>query len=76
MIDWEEAQSRILSLATPVAVEELALRLAAGRWLAVPVVARRTQPARDLSSMDGYAIRFADMPEPWCVVGEAAAGAR
>ena len=29
------------------------------------VVARRFQPAADLSAMDGYAIRFADLPGPW-----------
>ena len=38
------------------------------------MLARRTQPASDLSAMDGYAIRFADMPGPWTVIGESAAG--
>lgn len=74
MIGWEDARTRVLALAVPVAVETVALADAAGRWSAAPVVALRTQPARDLSSMDGYAIRVADLPGPWRIVAEAAAG--
>ncbi len=74
MITPEEAQARILALGVPVAVETVAMLEAAGRWAAGDVAARRTQPARDLSAMDGYAIRFADLPGPWRVVGESAAG--
>ncbi|HVJ02819.1 MAG TPA: gephyrin-like molybdotransferase Glp [Sphingomonas sp.] len=69
-----EAQSRLLALARAVEVETVPLGAAAGRWTAAPVVARRTQPSADLSAMDGYAIRFADMPGPWEVIGESAAG--
>lgn len=69
-----EAQSRLLALATPVAPETLPLAEAAGRWASAPVAALRTQPAADLSAMDGYAIRFADLPGPWQVIGESAAG--
>ena len=47
-----------------------------GRWAAEDVVALRTQPARDLSAMDGYAVRFADGAGPWTVIGESAAGRR
>ena len=54
--------------------ETLPLRDAAGRWAAADIVAARTQPAADLSAMDGYAIRFDDMPGPWQVIGESAAG--
>ena len=50
------------------------MREAAGRWAAQDIAARRTQPASDLSAMDGYAIRFNDMPGPWTVIGESAAG--
>ena len=75
MIDWQEARARILALGAPVGSETLSLAKAAGRWAAADVVAQRTQPARDLSSMDGYAIRFDDLPGPWRVVGTAAAGA-
>jgi molybdopterin molybdotransferase len=69
-----EAQQRLLATARPVEHEVVSVSDALGRWSAAPVVARRTQPAADLSAMDGYAIRFADLPGPWRVVGESAAG--
>lgn len=74
MISLEEAQTRLLELAAPVAGEQVDLIDAVDRWLAETVTARRTQPARNLSAMDGYAIRFADLPGPWRVTGESAAG--
>ncbi|RYY38713.1 MAG: molybdopterin molybdenumtransferase MoeA, partial [Sphingomonadales bacterium] len=46
----------------------------AGRWAAEDIAALRTQPASDLSAMDGYALRHADLPGPWQVIGESAAG--
>ena len=70
-----EAQARLLALATPLEIETVPLIDAAGRWAAADVTARRTQPAADLSMMDGYAIRFADMPGPWQLIGESRAGA-
>ena len=69
-----EAQARLLALATPLPAETVVLADAAGRWSAEDVFARRTQPAADLSAMDGYAVRFADMPGPWRVSGEATPG--
>lgn len=69
-----EAQSRLLGLAAPVGVEQAPLARAAGRWAARDIAALRTQPSADLSAMDGYAVRFADMPGPWQVIGESAAG--
>jgi molybdopterin molybdotransferase len=69
-----EAQSRLFTLASPVAIERVPLAAAAGRWAASDVHALRTQPSADLSAMDGYAIRFADLPGPWRVIGESAAG--
>jgi molybdopterin molybdotransferase len=69
-----EAQARLFALATPIAAETVSLREAAGRWAAMDVTALRTQPAADLSAMDGYAIRFADLPGPFTLVGESAAG--
>lgn len=69
-----EAQSRLLALARPLPVEQVALAEAAGRWAATDITALRTQPYADLSAMDGYAIRFADLPGPWRVIGESAAG--
>jgi molybdopterin molybdotransferase len=69
-----EAQSRLLALAAPVGLEWVPLAGAVGRWAAQDVKALRTQPSADLSAMDGYAIRFADLPGPWEVIGESAAG--
>lgn len=70
-----DAQARLLALADRTPVERVRLAEAIGRWAAEPVVARRTQPETDLSAMDGYALRFADLPGPWTVIGESAAGA-
>lgn len=70
----EEAQARLLALAEPLAVEHVDLERAIGRYLAEPLKALRTQPAADLSAMDGYAVRADDIVGPWNVVGESAAG--
>ncbi|MCC6829644.1 MAG: molybdopterin molybdotransferase MoeA [Novosphingobium sp.] len=70
----EEAQARLLSLATPLPLERSDVDGALGRYLAEPLYARRTQPTFDLSAMDGYAVRAGDMAGPWRVVGESAAG--
>lgn len=75
LLPVEDAQARLLALASPVDAETLPIAEAAGRWLAESLAARRTQPATDLSAMDGYAIRFAECPGPWSVIGESAAGA-
>jgi len=69
-----DAQHRLLALAPPVAREDVPLREAVGHYAAAPVAALRTQPELPLSAMDGYAIRFADLPGPWQVMGESAAG--
>jgi molybdopterin molybdotransferase len=75
VIDPQEALTRLLALATPVAVETLPLLKVTNRWAAADVLALRTQPGRDLSAMDGYAVCHADMPGPWRLIGESAAGA-
>lgn len=69
-----EAQARLLALAPPVPAEVAPLHQAAGRWAAASVMALRTQPELPLSAMDGYAIAHADLPGPWTVIGESAAG--
>lgn len=74
LVPVAEAQARLFALADPVSTETLPIRQAAGRWAAADIAARRTQPVADLSAMDGYAIRFADLPGPWRVTGESAAG--
>lgn len=76
MIPVEEALSAVLALVDPLDVEQVPLRAAAGRVLGQDVTATRTQPPFAASSMDGYALRRAEV-EPdamFKVVGEAAAG--
>lgn len=75
LLPVEDAQARLLALATPLPPADLPLAQATGRYLAEPLSARRDQPWTDLSAMDGYAVRWADMPGPWRLVGEMAAGA-
>ncbi|MFC6622040.1 molybdopterin molybdotransferase MoeA [Novosphingobium panipatense] len=74
LLSLEEAQSRLLRLVTPLATERVDVEGSLGRYLAGALQARRTQPAADLSAMDGYAVRPDDMAGPWRVVGESAAG--
>jgi molybdopterin molybdotransferase len=74
MISVAEAQARLLSLASPLPSVELALTKAARHYLHGPLHATRTQPAADLSAMDGYALSAAAFPGPWHVIGESAAG--
>ncbi|MES2497642.1 MAG: gephyrin-like molybdotransferase Glp [Pseudomonadota bacterium] len=74
LIPVSEALARMLALRPSLATETVPLLDAAGRYTAKDILARRTQPAADLSAMDGYAIRFAERPGPWTVVGESAAG--
>lgn len=56
--------------------ETVPLAAAAGRRLAKPVIAQVNQPPADVSSMDGYAVRFADMTmnAELKVTGESRAG--
>jgi molybdopterin molybdotransferase len=73
VITPDEALARLLMLKGPVPIEHVPVADATNRWTAESVTARRTQPARDLSAMDGYAV--AHGPGPWTVIGESAAGA-
>ncbi|MBB3990874.1 molybdopterin molybdotransferase MoeA [Croceicoccus naphthovorans] len=74
LLSLEEAQRRLLDLAKLTPSEQLPVEATLGRYLAAPVKALRTQPASPLSAMDGWAIRAHDMPGPWRIVGESAAG--
>ncbi|MEO0402750.1 MAG: gephyrin-like molybdotransferase Glp [Pseudomonadota bacterium] len=76
MIPVSAALDHLFALADLLPVEQIPLRLAAGRILAEPAAARRTQPPFAASSMDGYAIKAveADLHAQFKVVGEAAAG--
>lgn len=78
MITVDEARARILETAPDVATEIVMISEAAGRTLSQPIVARRTQPPADMSAMDGYAVKAADVPESGVslrVIGASPAGA-
>ena len=70
----EEAQARLLALATPLSVERIPVETALGYYLSEPLIAARNQPAADMSAMDGYAVLVDDLIGPWTVIGESAAG--
>ncbi len=70
----EEAQARLLALAAPLPLERIEVAGALGHYLALPLIARHTRPAADLSAMDGYALAADDLAGPWQVIGESAAG--
>lgn len=77
MISVEEALRRILDTLQPVAQETVSLSAAAGRVLAEDLTSRRTHPPADVSAMDGYAVKAADLaniPATLTQVGEAPAG--
>lgn len=74
MLPVEQALERLLALSNPLPAITASLDTVAGCYLAHDVMAKRTQPAASLSAMDGYAISFDDIPGPWRVVGESAAG--
>ena len=76
MIPVAEARARILAAMRPTETEIVALAEAWGRVTAAPLAARVTQPPRDVSAMDGFALRAADAPAGarLAVVGSAPAG--
>jgi molybdopterin molybdotransferase len=77
MISVAEARDRIRAALTPVGIETVSLDQALGRVTSAPLLARRTQPPKDVSAMDGYAVRGADVqtvPVTLTVVAEVAAG--
>ena len=76
LISIEEALARLFALCPVIAAETVDLRVAAGRVLAAPVLARLTQPPFAASAMDGYAIREGDhrAGAVLTVAGESAAG--
>jgi len=78
MIPVAQALEHLFALTQLMEIEEVPLRAAAGRVLAREVTAQRTQPPFAASSMDGYALRRAEVePDAMLkVVGEAAAGHR
>jgi molybdopterin molybdotransferase len=81
MLSVAEALARITAAFAPLPAETVGLAEALGRVLAEDVAARVTQPPTDVSAMDGYAVRAADVarvsegvPARLEVVGRAPAG--
>lgn len=77
MIPVEEARARITAAMPLMPAEQIALADAFGRVLAEDVAARRTQPPKAVSAMDGYAVRAADvatLPARLTVIGSVPAG--
>jgi molybdopterin molybdotransferase len=61
MLSVEEAIQRIERAFSPLGAELVSLDQGLGRVLAEPLEARLTQPPADVSAMDGYAVRAADV---------------
>jgi molybdopterin molybdotransferase len=71
-----DALASVLVQALPLPSEQAPLADAVGRVLTADLAALRTQPPADVSAMDGYAVRAADVVAPAVlrVTGEVAAG--
>jgi molybdopterin molybdotransferase len=77
LLSVADALALVLADAAPLPAAPAALLDACGRVLAEDLAALRTQPPADVSAMDGYAVRSADVasaPAHLTVVGEVAAG--
>ena len=77
MISVAEALERVKSSIKLLSIEQVGLDGALGRVLAEDVAARVGHPPVAVSSMDGYALRAADLatiPATLEVIGEAMAG--
>lgn len=78
MISFDEAVGRLRRAARPMGTQAVPIAEAAGRVLAAPVIASLDSPRYDVSTMDGYAVRDADvesLPARLAVRGESFAGA-
>lgn len=79
MLSVTDARARIVAALPVMPAETVPLTTASGRVLADDIAARRTQPPFDVSAMDGWACRQADLatiPATLKPVGAAAAGGR
>lgn len=77
MISFDEALGILCGAARPMGSEAVLLESAAERVLAKPVVAAIDSPRADVSAMDGYAVRAADLAAPEIrlrVIGESFPG--
>lgn len=74
MIGFDEALALVAEAAKPLGTEWVPLADAKGRLLAAPVAALVDSPRSDVSAMDGYAVREADLPGRLAVIGESFPG--
>jgi molybdopterin molybdotransferase len=74
LVTVAEALALVLARAEPLPAERVTLEQAAGRILAEAVVSPVDLPPFPSSSMDGYAVKAADLPGVLRVVGRVAAG--
>lgn len=78
LLSVAQARARILTdVAKDRPVEAVALERALGRTLALDLAAKRTQPPKAVSAMDGYAVRARDLealPVKLKQIGESTAG--
>ncbi|MEO9968812.1 MAG: molybdopterin molybdotransferase MoeA [Hyphomonadaceae bacterium] len=63
MISFEEALAKIAALRTAKETEQITLDKALGRTLAETLTAQTTLPPANVSAMDGYAVRLADVSQ-------------
>ncbi|MEO8551361.1 MAG: molybdopterin molybdenumtransferase MoeA, partial [Kofleriaceae bacterium] len=70
----EAAAAAVAARVTRLASEQVPIREAHGRITAVDLIAPRSLPGFDNSAMDGYAVRFADLPGVFPVVATVGAG--
>jgi molybdopterin molybdotransferase len=74
VITFDEALALVAEAARPLGTETVSLAEAHHRVLAEPVVAQVDSPPRDVSAMDGYAVREAELPARLPVAGTAYPG--
>jgi molybdopterin molybdotransferase len=74
VISFDEAAALVAEAARPLGTERVWLGEAKRRVLAAPVAALVDSPPCDVSAMDGYAVRDADLPGPLRVAGESFPG--
>lgn len=77
MIPFDEALALVLAAFQPMPAEIVGLQAALGRVLAEDLAARVDHPFADVSAMDGYAVRAADVTEAGArlrLVGRTTAG--
>jgi molybdopterin molybdotransferase len=75
VIGFDEALALVAAAAAALGREKVKLAQAHGRVLAAPVAALVDHPPADVSAMDGYAVRDADLPGRLPLAGQALPGA-